>query len=305
MEPRDLARLLRISLLPSALADGLAGLIIGGLGDAPAPRLFLWLPASAALYHGGMALNDWADRHHDAATRPDRPIPSGRVPASLALLLAAGLLILGVACAASAHPVMGWGAVVLGGCVASYDLIGRGGLMGPLLLGSCRALNLGVPLAVATRTGAGESPGLLLAAPLLYGAWVALVSTFARAEDGEAELVPATQSRLLLACGCALPVPALALGVALGEPLGGALGALLASSAAAGLLSTWRTTTAPEWTRARVERTVGLMLRRLLVLTASMALVTSPLGRAGLPTTLLILAGYPLASRLRRIAPPS
>ena len=117
--------------------------------------------------------------------------------------------------------------------------------------------------------------------------------------------MPATQSRLLLACGCALPVPALALGVALGEPLGGALGALLASSAAAGLLSTWRTTTAPEWTRARVERTVGLMLRRLLVLTASMALVTSPLGRAGLPTTLLILAGYPLASRLRRIAPPS
>lgn len=305
MAARDLARLVRISLLPSALADGLAGLTIGGLGDAPPSRLLLWLPASAALYHGGMALNDWADRHHDAATRPDRPIPSGRVPARLALTLAAGLLLLGVAFAAAAHPVMGWGAVVLGTCVAAYDLVGRGSLTGPLLLGACRALNLGVPLAVAASAGGVANATPLLAAAALYGAWVTLVSTFARAEDGEAELVPAIQSRLLLACACTFPIPALALGVVLREPLGGALGALLAASAAAGLLTSWRSMAPADWSRERVEAVVGSMLRRLLVLTASMALVTSPLGNAGLPTALLVLGGYPLAARLRRLAPPS
>ena len=39
--------------------------------------------------------NDWADREHDAKTRPGRPIPSGAIPAGLALALGLGLLVLG------------------------------------------------------------------------------------------------------------------------------------------------------------------------------------------------------------------
>jgi hypothetical protein len=296
---RQLARLLRVSLLPSALADGLAGLVLGSLGEVPEARLFLWLPASAALYHGGMALNDWADRDHDAATRPDRPIPSGAVPAALALSLGLGLLGMGVLLGSLAHPWFGWGGLGLAGLVAAYDLVGRGPLLGPLLLGACRSLNLGLPLVVAA---ADPAPGLLLLAAS-YGAWVALVSTFARAEDGEAPLIPARQQSLLLACAASLPIPALTAGVALGEPLGGALGALLAASAAAAPLAAWRQK-AP-WTRGRVEATVGLLLRRLLVVTASITLVTCTLGRAGLPAALVILGGYPLARQLRRVAPPS
>ncbi|MDA0947394.1 MAG: UbiA family prenyltransferase [Planctomycetota bacterium] len=295
----QLARLLRVSLLPSALADGLAGLVVGSHGELPEARLFLWLPASAALYHGGMALNDWADRHHDAATRPDRPIPSGAVPAALALSLGLGLLAMGVLLGALAHPWLGWGGLGLASLVAAYDLVGRGPLLGPLLLGSCRSLNLGLPLVVAAETPA---PGLLLLTAS-YGAWVALVSTFARAEDGEAPLIPARQQSLLLACAASLPIPALTAGVVLGEPLGGALGALLAASAAAAPLAAWRAS--EPWTRGRVEATVGLLLRRLLVVTASVTLVTCTLGRAGLPAALVILGGYPLARQLRRVAPPS
>lgn len=298
---RQLARLLRVSLLPSALADGLAGLVVGSRGELPEARLLLWLPASAALYHGGMALNDWADRHHDAATRPDRPIPSGAVPASLALALGLGLLALGALLGALAHPLLGWGGLVLAGLVAAYDLVGRGPLLGPLLLGSCRSLNFGLPLLVASAALLPTPGAVLMAAS--YGAWVALVSTFARAEDGEAALIPQRQQHLLLACAAILPVPALTAGVVLQEPLGGALGALLAASAAAGPLSAWRSQ--EPWTRARVEATVGLLLRRLLVVTASVTLVTCTLGRAGLPAALLILSGYPLARQLRRIAPPS
>ena len=63
--------LLRLSMSPSAAADAAAGVLLGA-GTWPAgPAPFLLVAGSLCVYHGGMALNDWADRGHDARTRPE------------------------------------------------------------------------------------------------------------------------------------------------------------------------------------------------------------------------------------------
>ena len=62
-------QLLRLSMAPSALADAAAGVLLGA-GAWPGERAGWMLAASFCAYHGGMALNDWADREGDARTRP-------------------------------------------------------------------------------------------------------------------------------------------------------------------------------------------------------------------------------------------
>src|SRR5258706_16067448 len=86
--------LLRPANVLTAITDGLTGFAISGLGN---PRALPWLLlATAALYAGGVVLNDFFDREIDARERPERPIPSGRVPAPRAGWLGALLLTAGV-----------------------------------------------------------------------------------------------------------------------------------------------------------------------------------------------------------------
>ncbi|NEA38065.1 UbiA family prenyltransferase, partial [Streptomyces sp. SID11385] len=83
------AELLRVSALFTVPGDALAGAAASG---AARPRTTaLALGCSLCLYEAGMALNDWADRAEDAAERPHRPLPSGRITAPAALLAASAL----------------------------------------------------------------------------------------------------------------------------------------------------------------------------------------------------------------------
>ena len=100
-----LGRLLRISLFPSAFADVAAGIVLGTRGAGlPLGTSALLVLASLCVYHGGMALNDWVDREGDRRTRPERPIPSGAIPAPAALAITAGLFAVGVSEAADPAP---------------------------------------------------------------------------------------------------------------------------------------------------------------------------------------------------------
>jgi 4-hydroxybenzoate polyprenyltransferase len=162
----------------TALADVMAGASVAGLtlGSRPIPAALWWLlVATACLYAGGVVLNDVFDRSLDAHERPERPIPSGRVPARHAALAGAALLATGIAAAAAAGTSAALVAAAVCLAIVSYDAWGkRHPFIGPVNMGLCRALNLmlGVSLVPAALTWAWPL-GLV---PLTYIAAVTIVS---------------------------------------------------------------------------------------------------------------------------------
>ncbi len=301
---RALGRLLRLSLLPSALADVAAGLVVGADGQWPAEREFLWLlPASLCIFHGGLALNDWVDRGEDACVRPDRPIPSGAIAPGAALALAVALLVTGGLLGYLADPRLGIATSVLALLAAGYDLRGRGPVLGPLFLGLCRATNLGIALYAAGRLSSSVPIGrpFLLAPALLYGLYVFSLSRLARLEDGaKEEIPPALAKSALDVCGLILVLAPL---TAAGSTLARFGGLLLGCAGAWGL---GRESHAPgTWTRARAGAATGAALRRLLVFTAALTLASWRESSAPLLLAPAILCGYPVSWALRRVFPPS
>jgi 4-hydroxybenzoate polyprenyltransferase len=303
-------RLLRLSLAPSAAADVAAGLTLGAGGHFPGGSAsWLLIGASLCVYTGNLALNDWADREHDARTRAERPIPSGRVSSGGALGLALGLQ--GAAVLLAALASLRTGAWVAGIALAAsfYNLRGRGPWLGPLLLGLCRAGNLGAGVLLAA--GGLRSGHVVVCG--LYGAYVFLASRLGRMEDAE-DAGPLGRARLYIAgagaCLMALPLAgALHLaglnadvGLRVAYALGLLAGGELLARAAFGRLDS----------RADVERNMGVLLRRLLVFAAIVAMMSVtyssdalPPGPSGEAVALLILAGYPLSWMLRKVFPPS
>ncbi len=316
---RTWGRLLRLSLLPSAAADIAAGWTLGALGNWPGgAQPFLLILASLGVYHGNLALNDWADREHDARTRPERPIPSGAIPAGTALFVAVGLQVAGIALAFTVRWELGVWMACVSGLAAAYDLCGRGAWLGPTLLGLCRAGNLGAGIlggALATEDPVSLATGA--AAASLYGGYVFFVSRLGRLEDGEDAGAlgnrPTVFLRGIVAMLAAVPLCAF-LDNRLPSPVRGPA-FWLAGLAAIDLL--WRLRDHDEgWTRPRVLRAMGAALRRLLVVTASIALVGASAGMplslgspatwpAGIWVACAILAGYPVSYALRGVFPPS
>ncbi|MGW6228351.1 UbiA family prenyltransferase, partial [Cellulosimicrobium cellulans] len=114
--------LVRAPAVLSVVGDTLAG--AAAAGHAFTPRRALLPLASACLYAGGMALNDYADRDLDAVERPERPIPSGRISEGRALRVAVGLTAAGVGLAAAGGGARALAvAVPLAASVWTYDTV--------------------------------------------------------------------------------------------------------------------------------------------------------------------------------------
>lgn len=135
---RALLELMRPANLFTAGADSVAGAAVAG--TAPIPALVL---SSIALYAGGVVFNDVLDRGLDATERPERPLPSGRASVRSSVGLACLLWAGGIGAAWILSPLSGILAMLIAGCAFFYDARAKhSASFGPLLMGSCRGLNL-------------------------------------------------------------------------------------------------------------------------------------------------------------------
>jgi 4-hydroxybenzoate polyprenyltransferase len=188
-------KLFRFPLVFTAIADGVAGLLLGFYYRASWTDLGLIAASSAGLYFFGMAQNDIADREKDKGSAPGRVIPSGRLSLRAAGW-AAGLSLLG---SLSANLAIGWRHLVqrlvlwslVVVAICAYNLF----LKLPPVMGLARAFNVlmglsvGVPfLNPAVRTWAIALVG---APAFLYVSCLTYVSTMEDAEIDRTKLAVA------------------------------------------------------------------------------------------------------------------
>ncbi|MFE2520607.1 SCO3242 family prenyltransferase [Streptomyces mirabilis] len=172
---RAWAELLRLPALFTVPGDALAG--AATTGNRPNPRTLLAIASSLCLYEAGMALNDWADQTEDALERPHRPLPSGRIRPSAALVAAGALTAAGLALAARAgRPALAV-AAPLAATVWAYDLALKRTPAGPAAMATARGLDL---LLGATATGGSARPAL--PAALTLATHTLAVTTVSRGE---------------------------------------------------------------------------------------------------------------------------
>lgn len=152
MALRDYLTLMRPANLVTAVADILAGASVAaavtGGWSANLPWLCL---ATVGLYGGGVVFNDVFDIELDRIERPERPLPSGRVRLSNAVLLGGLLLFGGIIVSALVSATSGAIAVGVAGLALIYDARAKHHpLFGPLAMGMCRGGNLllGISLSV-------------------------------------------------------------------------------------------------------------------------------------------------------------
>ncbi|GAA4638364.1 UbiA family prenyltransferase [Actinoallomurus vinaceus] len=190
---RDLVELVRAPAALTVPGDVLAGAAAAGF---PIGRRWLGCAAgSVCLYWAGMALNDYADRDLDRRERPERPIPSGRVTPRLALTVASGLTVAGVAVAglSGGRPALRV-VVPLAATVWLYDLVLKNTVAGPAGMAAARTLNvlmgsgpraeavapaltLGGHVLVVTTLSLGEVRGTRREVPLAALAGTAVVAS--------------------------------------------------------------------------------------------------------------------------------
>lgn len=148
-------QLTRPANIVTAIADIWAGFAVAGgalvifadqtrLIDSPVFHNLLWLTLSTiGLYGGGVAFNDVFDAELDAKERPERPIPSGRVPKGNAALMAFLLLLMGIIAAWNVSSLSALIALTVAGLAVLYDYWGKHQhIFGPINMGLCRAGNL-------------------------------------------------------------------------------------------------------------------------------------------------------------------
>lgn len=163
----DALKLGRVSNLPTVWTNTLAGMLLAG-GMLSGTPLVALLGAMTLFYIGGMYLNDAFDAGIDAAERPERPIPSGRVTRATVFGLGFAMLGGGIALVAlvvtDGDPVATLASIGLAACIVFYDAYHKSNPFSPVVMGTCRAL---VYLTAAYAVTREPADGVWLGAAML------------------------------------------------------------------------------------------------------------------------------------------
>ena len=292
-------QLMRLPTVFTALSNILCGFLITHqfrVGDLPQQTdLWMLLASSVGLYLGGMVLNDVFDAKLDAVERPERPIPSGRIPRNAAALFGGVLMAAGIIAASGVGSNSLLVATMIVPCVLGYNGFLKSTIAAPLGMGACRFLNLMLG-ASAVQGSIWQSIPMTVAAAL--GVYTVGVTLFARNEAGRS-------SRFVLLSGVIIVLSGLGLDAWVITDAGSSSPAISGSRMALlllGLNLLMRAAAAiPDPKPHRVQRTVGLMLLYIILIDA--IVVFGLTGDAKLAALVVMLMAP--AMLLRRVIPMS
>lgn len=182
---QNYAQLMRLSNLPTCLANVLTGAAIGMQFQQPsAAKLAALVIAICCYYSGGMILNDLCDLKYDQSNRPERPIASGSISFRIALTITGVLFFLAttILCLIAAHALPL--AAVLLICIILYDLLHKRFSSSVVLMGACRALvYMTCAFAVAGPSQASAAMQKSLPFAMIIGFYTLSITVVARMEN--------------------------------------------------------------------------------------------------------------------------
>jgi hypothetical protein len=132
-------QLARVSNTPTVVSNAVAGAVLASV-SADVATVVLVAVAMVLFYTAGMILNDLLDEEVDRVQRPERPLPSGAVSRSAALVAVIALFVVGLALLAVAGLEPFLAGLGLVGLIALYDAWHKANPFSPVLMGGCRAL---------------------------------------------------------------------------------------------------------------------------------------------------------------------
>ncbi len=205
-------QLVRLPNVFTAIADVAMGFFVShgivDLASLEPPlviRLIALAAASACLYMAGMVLNDVFDAEIDRRERPERPIPSGRVPIPRAKLLGFALLTTGMALAVGLSLARGdyraaLVSVAIAVSILTYDTVLKATPLGPVGMGLCRFFNVLLGMSLAPE--AWEAWNFIIASGI--GVYITGVTWFARTEAAPSNRLSLAMATLVGAAGIVL-----------------------------------------------------------------------------------------------------
>lgn len=160
--------------LVTALTDIFAGMAIAQFTFSEVNPALL-LASTLGLYGGGVVMNDVFDAKLDAIERPERPIPSGKVPLKSAAMMGIVLLFLGILAATLFSLQSGMIAMVVALLTVLYNRFAKHHVFfGPLTMGMCRGGNLILGMSVLPESF--QKWGWIALLPIAYIGAITLIS---------------------------------------------------------------------------------------------------------------------------------
>lgn len=259
--------------------DPIAGFLLacaagGRWPDRPALPAAIAAGASLAIYAGGLILNDVFDYAEDLRDRPGRPLASGRVKRTTAAAVGAVLLACGIAVAwLLLTPAAACLAAVLVVAVVAYNAVAKHvPLLGPLNMGLCRGLSVLLGAAAVGRYALGEPVVLAAAGGVMT--YVAAVTNMAR---GETLRQPVRSAGLLILTAAGAWLAAISLTA--GASMEAWRWWMTAAGIATLLWAGWCLAPLGGQPEPRdVQRAVGKLLRGLILMQATAALLAGTAG---------------------------